>query len=110
MPTDSSKIFQKKKQQILETWIKNQLANDALREDLISSEEARTQSEELLDALINKLFAEKENSGPADGYDPVVELLETLSITRARKGYSPRETGAFLFSLKNALLKTLSEE
>jgi rsbT co-antagonist protein RsbR len=110
MPVDISKIFQKKKQHILEAWIKNQLANDALREDLISSEEARSQSEELLDALLNKLRVDKEGGGPADGFDPVVEFLETLSITRARKGYSPRETGAFLFSLKNALLKTLSEE
>jgi rsbT co-antagonist protein RsbR len=110
MTLDASKIFQKKKQQILETWIKNQLANDALREDLISSEEARTQSEELLDALVNRLRAEKEGASLADGFDPVLEYLETLSITRARKGYSPRETGAFLFSLKNALLKTLSEE
>ena len=110
MPVDSSKIFQKKKQQILETWIKNQLANDGLREDLISSEEARNQSVELLDALLNKLRAEKEGGGPADGFDPVLEFLETLSITRARKGYSPRETGTFLFSLKDALIKTLSEE
>ena len=110
MPLDISKILQKKKQSILETWIKSQLANDGLREDLISSEEARNQSEELLDALINKLRAEKEGGGPADGFDPVIEFLETLSITRARKGYSPRETGTFLFSLKNALIKTLSEE
>jgi rsbT co-antagonist protein RsbR len=110
MPLDTSKIFQKKKQQILETWIKNQLATDALREDLISNEEARSQSEELLDALLNKLRTEKEGVSPADGFDPVLELLETLSITRARKGFSPRETGAFLFSLKDALTKTLSEE
>jgi rsbT co-antagonist protein RsbR len=110
MPLDISKIFQKKKQQILETWIKNQLANDALREDLISNEEARNQSEELLNALLNKLHTEKQGGGRSDGFDPVLELLETLSITRARKGYSPRETGAFLFSLKDALIKTLNEE
>jgi rsbT co-antagonist protein RsbR len=110
MTVDSSKIFQKRKQHILETWIKNQLANDALREDLINNEEARNQSEELLDALLNKLHTEKQGGGPADGFDPVLEFLETLSITRARKGYSPRETGAFLFSLKDALIKTLSEE
>ena len=47
---------------------------------------------------------------PLDTSKFFLELLETLSITRARKGYSPRETGAFLFSLKNALIKTLSEE
>jgi rsbT co-antagonist protein RsbR len=108
--SDISKIFQKKKQQILETWIRNQLTNVALREDLISNEESRSQSEELLDALVSKLHKEKEGDRPVDGYDPFLELLETLTITRARKGYSPRETGAFLFSLKDALTKTLNEE
>jgi rsbT co-antagonist protein RsbR len=110
MPADTLKLLQKKKQHILETWIRNQLANDALREDLISNEESRAQSEELLDALLTKLRTEKEGGHPTNGYDPVMELLETLAITRARKGYSPRETGAFLFSFKNALLQTLSEE
>ncbi len=64
-----------------------------------------SQSEELLDALVSKLHKEKEGDRPVDGYDPFLELLETLTITRARKGYSPRETGAFLFSLKDALTK-----
>ena len=73
MPADTLKVLQKKKQQILETWIRNQLANDALREDLISNEESRAQSEELLDALLNKLRTEKEGGRPTDvaGYDPV---------------------------------------
>jgi rsbT co-antagonist protein RsbR len=39
-----------------------------------------------------------------------MELMETLTLNRAKKGYSPRETSIFLFSLKEALLKTLSEE
>lgn len=106
MPVDISKILQKKKKHILEAWINGQLANDALREDLISNEESRSQSEELLDGLLKKLSGDQQH----EGADPVEELLEELTITRARKGYSPRETGVYLFSLKDALLSTLNEE
>ena len=109
MPADIPKILSKKKKQILETWINGQLANEFLKEDLIGSEELRNQSEELLDALIVKISGKGDHSRDPD-FDPVLELLNGLAITRAQKGYSPRETGVFIFALKEAILKTLSEE
>jgi rsbT co-antagonist protein RsbR len=108
MSADVSKIFQKKKKQVLESWINGQLTNDILREDLISNEGSRAQSEELLDALTDKLS--ENGDGRNDGADPLLELLEEIATTRARKGYSSRETGVYIFSLKEALLKTLSDE
>jgi rsbT co-antagonist protein RsbR len=110
MTTDISTILQKKKQQILEAWINGQLANEILRDDLISNDESRNQSEELLNAFLGRLVAQKNGVAPDNDFDPVLELLETLTLNRAKKGYSPRETSIFLFSLKEALLKTLSEE
>jgi rsbT co-antagonist protein RsbR len=110
MALDISAVLQKKKQNILEMWINNQLANDALRDDLISNDDARMQSEELLDAFLNNLRTESRGGSVESENDPALEIIETIAITRARKGYSPRETGVFLFSFKEALLKTLSEE
>jgi rsbT co-antagonist protein RsbR len=110
MPTDIATILQKKKQQILEAWINGQLANEILRDDLISNEESRNQSEELLDAFLSRLATQKNGPSPDNDFDPVMELMETLTLNRAKKGYSPRETSIYLFSLKEALLKTLSEE
>lgn len=110
MPADINTLLQKKKPAILESWINSQLANDALREELISNEEARVQSEELLNAFLNQLRAEGRNGQSEDGQDAVMELLETIAIYRARKGYSPRETGVFIFSFKKALLQALSNE
>src|SRR5580658_2610263 len=103
-------VLNKKKQNILEMWINNQLANDALRDDLISNDDARMQSEELLDAFLNNLRTESRGGSVESENDPALEIIETIAITRARKGYSPRETGVFLFSFKEALLKTLSDE
>src|SRR5579872_930264 len=97
MAVDIFALLQKKKQSILEMWINNQLANDALRDDLVSNEDARMQSEELLDAFFSNLRTEgRDGSANGDG-DPALEITETIAIARARKGYSPRETGLFLF-------------
>ena len=110
MAVDIFTILQKKRQSILQMWINHQLANDALRDDLISNEEARMQSEELLDAFLNNLRLEARGGSAEGEHDPALEILETIAITRARKGFSPRETGVFLFSFKEALLKALNDE
>ncbi|MFL5743428.1 MAG: RsbRD N-terminal domain-containing protein, partial [Niastella sp.] len=52
MKQDISKLLQKKKKNILEDWISLQLADAGLREDLMSNDELREQSAELLDALL----------------------------------------------------------
>jgi rsbT co-antagonist protein RsbR len=109
MPTDIYSIFQKKKEQILETWINSQLANATLRDELISDDESRAQSEELLTAFLNMLKAEARSGQEDDSMDPVLEILEGITITRARKGYSPRETGVFIFGFKDALVGVLHE-
>ena len=49
------KLLQKKKKQVLESWINNQLADPNLREDLMSNEEMREQSNEFLDMLMKVL-------------------------------------------------------
>ena len=55
MKNEAIKIFQRKRKQILESWMKLQMADESLREDLISNEELRGQSEELLNALFDNL-------------------------------------------------------
>lgn len=110
MALDTNAVLQKKKRTILETWINHQLANDALRDELISNEEGRAQSEELLNAFLDKLRIGARGESAAGDHDQVNDILETVTVSRARKGYSPRETGVFLFSFKEALLNALSEE
>lgn len=106
----AAQIFKNKKNDILEIWMKNQLTNTGLREDLMSNEELRTESEELVDTLVGVL--DKDNIADVDSsdFDGVTEILSGISISRARQGYSPRETGAFVLSLKDALLQILKKE
>lgn len=110
MKNEAIKIFQKKKKSILETWMKYQLADDGLREDLMSNEDLRTQSEELLNTFIDKLKDENIDQPSDRDFEAVVDILNGISIARAKQGYSPRETGIFVFSLKDALLSILQLE
>jgi len=110
MKIDISKMLQKKKKQILDLWMKNQLADDGLREDLMSNEELREQSEELVNILLQKLTEENLSNIESSDFDDIYEILGGISITRARQGFSPRETGIYIFSLKDALLEVLQQE
>lgn len=110
MSINTHKLLQKQKNNILELWMKNQLADDGLREDLISNEELRGQSEELISSLVNNLTSNDIEDLDSENWNPVIEILGGIAITRARQGFSPRETGRFVFSLKDALLSVLQKE
>ena len=110
MKYEASKILQKKKKIILEQWMKNQLTDESLREDLISNEDLREQSDELLNILLKTITEQNINDVSSPDFEPVLEILSGISITRARQGFSPRETGKYVLSLKDALLHTLQSE
>ncbi|MFT3936175.1 MAG: STAS domain-containing protein [Chitinophagaceae bacterium] len=110
MATDIAKILKANKKKIFEKWMEQQLSSAGLREDLISNEVLRTQSDELINVLLSQLNAQNLNNIQASSFDPVLEILAGISIERARQGFSPRETGMFVISLKEALLETLQDE
>lgn len=110
MKVDISKLLQKKKKQVLEQWMNNQLSDESLRDDLMSNEELRGQSEELLDVLVKTVNDRNLTDTQSSDFDPVIEILSGISIMRARQGFSPRETGTYVFSLKDALLQVLQDE
>lgn len=104
------KALKDKKGEILELWMKNQLADFAITEDLISHQELRNQSQQLVNALVNNLSEHNLNNSQSPDFDQVTEMLGGISISRARQGFSPRETGSFILSLKEALLEILQKE
>lgn len=110
MKNEAVKILQKKKKSILEQWMKNQLADDGLREDLMSNEDLRIQSEEFLDEFLNSLNETNIDTPGSEDFEKVYDILSAISISRAKQGFSPRETGIYIFSLKDALLSILQHE
>lgn len=110
MATDISKIFKKKQQVIIERWIKNQMSDPGLRDDLISNEDQRSDSEQLVTSLLTALNDKNLDNGEADDFDQVNEILSGISLSRARQGFTPRETGFFVMSLKETLLEIAEQE
>jgi len=110
MKADISKLLQKKRKQILEQWVKNQLADETLREDLMSNDELRSQSEELVDVLVKTVNDSNLGDPQSSDFEPLFEIVSGISISRARQGFSPRETGVYIFSLKDALMQVLQDE
>ena len=110
MKNEAIKILQKKKKNILENWIKFQLADETLREDLMSNDELRSQSEDLLTALVSNLSDASIDDPKNSAFDQVNDILGSISISRAKQGFSPRETGIYVFSLKDALQEILQQE
>ena len=43
-------------------------------------------------------------------FEPVFELLQGVSISRARQGFTPKETAAYVMSLKHALFQVLQQD
>jgi rsbT co-antagonist protein RsbR len=110
MKNESVKILQRKRKEILEQWIKNQIENEGLRNDLIGNEDLRVQSEELLFSLLDSLNDNNLDNPTSGDFDKTLDILSGISMGRAKQGISPRETGVYIFSLKEAIFRILAQE
>ena len=110
MAIEITKILKKNQTALLESWMKIQLTDDGLRDDLMSNEDLRVESEELVAALVNAIKESNLDNAESADFDYVLEILGGISISRARQGFSPKETGLFVLSLKDAVLDLLEKE
>jgi rsbT co-antagonist protein RsbR len=102
-------IVRKHEKDILDDWIRLQLASGTRRSDLINENSLREESRSFLAAFAEAL---QRGSLTPDGkdWDEVRAQLERLSRSRALKGFSPIETAMFIFSLKEPLFTRLRDE
>ena len=104
-----AQLFQKHQQQILDAWIKQQLAATSLRADLLKESELREQSREFLKNFIDAAQAGTEDLD-APSWKSAKEVLSSISRSRAAQGFSPSETAMFVFSLKQPLIEVLKRD
>ncbi len=110
MKNDAIKILQKQKKNILEKWLNNLLADPNLREDLMSNDDLRSQSEDLLNSFIDSLNDQSIDDRQSNAFEKVNEILSAISISRAKQGFSSKETGTYTISLKETLTEVLHQE
>lgn len=104
------KFLQKNRKSLLESWLNKLLSESAFRDDLMTNEEVRMDSEELLNSFINNLSEENIKDPQAKEFEPIFDILAGISISRAKKGFSPTETAFFVLSLKNTFLDFIAEQ
>lgn len=100
-------LLKSSRAEILEEWLKQQLAAVGMRADLIKEEELRGQSTEFLQRFQQAAQSGELANIKAPSWAPVLELLGDLSRSRGRMGFSPSETATFIFSLKDPVITRL---
>ena len=94
-----SDVVSKHEAAILTDWIKEQLAA-VKAADRIGEAELRTECARFLTLLKVALRSDGSHDVSSAAWSETRELLGELSRSRARAGYSPSETAAFVLSLK----------
>lgn len=104
-----SDIFKSDEHQILEAWFRHQLAGTNRRTDLIKGPELQRESSEFLAAF--RHGAESGELEQIDGspWTGMRDLLAGISRSRARQGFTPSETAAFVLSLKPPLFQAIQQ-
>jgi rsbT co-antagonist protein RsbR len=110
MNKETSSFLKGKKKQLLEAWMGNQIKDAALRDDLMSVSELQQQSDELLTSLLKAFTSPQSDNIESASYENTQDLINEISISRARQGFSPRETSAYILSLKEILSNALVEQ
>lgn len=109
MKSTASQILPKKQNEILDLWMKQQLKDEGLRDDLMTSDDLKKDSSELLTVLLAVIKKNDFSNVESAEFDKVNEVLAGISMTRAKNGFSPRETAYFVLSLKDAVIPVLEK-
>jgi len=105
MQNQAIEILKNKKKELLELW--TSALNDAGTNDGITEE---NESEEVVDLLTDALNDKSFLDPNAPEFEKINDLLVGISISRGKRGFTPRENANYIHSLKESALKLLSDE
>lgn len=107
--TDLAEVISRNQDQIRTAWIRD-MSQSIQRTDLIS----KTELDEQCSTLLNAVVAGVRSSGPSDisgpGWQQARELLQTISASRARQGFSSVEVATFVLSVKQPLFAAIRRD
>lgn len=106
-PSQLGSILEKQRDALLIDWMRSQLGADSRRGDLIRESDLRAQSAEFLMLLANAVTATPSTDIRSAAWQPVRDMLESVSASRTQQGFSPSEVATFVFSLKQPLFDLL---
>jgi rsbT co-antagonist protein RsbR len=102
-------IISRNEDHIRSAWMKH-MAASVQRTDLMSNVELQEQSRALLSAIQQGASSSQPDDPSGPAWSTARELLQDISASRARQGFSPAETAMFVLSLKQPIFETIQRE
>jgi rsbT co-antagonist protein RsbR len=102
-------ILAKSEKDVLEDWLKEQLAAGTLRKDLLSQADLRREATEFLSLFVKAAGSGKLTDITTPEWAATRDFLSGISRSRAAQGFTPAETATFVFSLKQPLFARVQE-
>ena len=104
-------VLQKNESEILAEWVNLQERDLSVRNNLLKKGELEQQSREFLTVLLSAMQSgARGDAGTGGPWSAVQDYMTTIARSRAKQGFSPRETATFLFSLKQPVFNALRKE
>jgi rsbT co-antagonist protein RsbR len=107
--TRLSEVIAQNQSSLLESWVNEQL-QAVSKQGVLQADELKSQCSEYLGVLIECLQKTETGEIQGSGFDPVREVVATISRSRALQGFSPSETALFIFSLKKPIFVLLQNK
>lgn len=103
---DLAEIISLNEEQIRAEWVKD-MGKALLRTDLMSKAELEEQCQTILGAVVAGVRAGGTTDISSSAWATGRELLQEISTSRARQGFSPTEVATFVLSLKQPLFSAI---
>ncbi|HEX8459419.1 MAG TPA: STAS domain-containing protein [Pyrinomonadaceae bacterium] len=103
-------LLSARRDEILNIWIKERLESEDFRDELISKQELRQQSQQIVEMLARALQESERADFDDPAFDELRAFLNEISRQRAVKGYTPSENATYILSLRNVVLPILAED
>jgi rsbT co-antagonist protein RsbR len=105
-----AEILNQHEGEILDDWMSLQSASASRRADLIGEADLRRQSKEFLSAFRQSIASGNIADTSGAAWDGVRAMLDEISRSRARQGFSASETATFIFSLKQPMFRAIERD
>jgi rsbT co-antagonist protein RsbR len=101
-----AEIISQNEEKIRVDWIRD-MGNAIQRTDLIGKDELEEQCKALLTALVTGIRSTNATDISSSGWTSARELLQQISASRARQGFSPSDVAMFVLSLKRPIFVSI---
>jgi rsbT co-antagonist protein RsbR len=100
--------IQRNQSELLEGWLRG-IKGGIRRRDLIDERELRAQATEMLGTICAVDGETSLDDLTSEKWQPLRDLLTSMSISRAAQGFTPSETAIFVMSLKSPIFNLIRE-